>query len=136
MTDYKKQAQDFLDKCDAKMEITFVCRMKNEAWQDTSPRNRYEVVITTPRGTMVFTFWDSINNTHNHQRPSAYDILACLEKCDVGTIDDFVSEFGYEVRKWSDVRRIEDIYHAVVKEYHDLCRIFTPEQMEMLREIN
>ena len=69
-------------------------------------------------------------------RPSAYDILACLEKYDVGTIDDFVREFGYEVRKWSDVRRIEDIYHAVVKQYHDLCRIFTPEQMEMLREID
>lgn len=68
-------------------------------------------------------------------RPSAYDILACLEKYDVGTIDDFINEFGYEVRKWSDVRRIEDTYHAVVKEYHDLCRIFTPEQMEMLREI-
>lgn len=135
MTDYNKQAQEFLDKCNARMEIIFVCRMKNEAWQDVTSRNRYEVVITTPKGTMAFTFWDSTYNTNNCQKPSAYSILACLEKYDVGTIDDFVREFGYEVHKWSDVKRIEDIYNAVVKEYNDLCRIFTPEQMEMLREI-
>ena len=84
---------------------------------------------------MKFAFWDSIVNTYNKKVPSAYSILACLEKYDVGTIDDFVHEFGYEVRKWSDVKRIENIYNAVVKEYNDLCRIFTSEQMKLLREI-
>ena len=54
---------------------------------------------------------------------------------DVGTIDDFVSEFGYEVHKWDDVRRIERTYKAVVRQYNALCKIFTPEQMEKLREI-
>lgn len=80
-------------------------------------------------------FWDSAYNTGRNIKPTEYDILACLEKYDVGTIDDFVSEFGYEVHKWSDVRRIENTYNAVVKEYQDLCRIFTPEQMEKLSEI-
>lgn len=172
MTDYKQKAKDFLDKCNAKMRITFASKEINHAWNETVPRNKYHFTITTPLGKMDGYFWDSIRNTEltstsykqfyetamrkchdgvlpkdfpepgqyfkmqQEARPSVYDILACLEKHDVGTIDDFVSEFGYEVRKWSDVRRIEDIYHATVKEYHDLCRIFTPEQMEMLREIN
>lgn len=171
MTDHKQEAQDFLNKCNAKMRITFVEKEINHSWNETTPRNKYHFTITTPLGKMDGYFWDSPRNTEltstsykqfyetamrkchdgvlpknfpepeqyfkmqQEARPRAYDILACLEKYDVGTIDDFVREFGYEVRKWSDVKRIEDTYHAVVKEYHDLCRIFTPEQMEMLREI-
>ena len=135
MTTYEQQAQEFLEKCNARMEIGFIGCMKNDKWEDKESRNRYEVTLSTPNGSMTFPFWDSLMNTHNKEVPSAYSILACLEKYDVGTIDDFVYEFGYEVRKWSDVKRIESIYNAVVKEYKNLCRIFTPEQMNMLREI-
>lgn len=135
MTTYEQQAQEFLEKCNARMEIEFVGRMRNDNWEDKELRNRYEVTLATPNGSMTFPFWDSLMNTHNKEVLSTYSILACLEKYDVGTIDDFVHEFGYEVRKWSDVKRIENIYNAVVKEYKNLCRIFTPEQMDMLREI-
>ena len=67
--------------------------------------------------------------------PTAYDILACLQKYDVGTMNDFFHEFGYEVHSADDMFCFMNTYNAVVKEYHDLCRIFTKEQMEMLREI-
>lgn len=63
--------------------------------------------------------------------PNAYDILACLQKYDVGTFEDFCSEFGYD----EDSRTAERIYIAVIKEYKDLTRIFTKEQMEELCEI-
>ena len=63
--------------------------------------------------------------------PSEYDVLACLEKYDVGTFEDFCSEFGYD----EDSRTAERIYIAVIKEYKDLTRIFTAEQMEELSEI-
>lgn len=63
--------------------------------------------------------------------PNEYDILACLQKYDVGTFENFCSEFGYD----EDSRWAERIYLAVIKEYKDLTRIFTEEQMEELREI-
>ena len=63
--------------------------------------------------------------------PNAYDILACLQKYDVGTFEDFCSEFGYD----EDSMTAERIYIAVIKEYKDLTRIFTEEQMEELCEI-
>lgn len=63
--------------------------------------------------------------------PSEYDVLACLEKYDVGTFEDFCSEFGYD----EDSRTAERIYIAVIKEYKDLTRIFTEEQMGELSEI-
>ena len=67
--------------------------------------------------------------------PTSYDILACLEKYEVGTMDDFFHEFGYEVKSADDIFCFLNTYNAVVKEYRDLCRIFTEEQMVMLREI-
>ena len=63
--------------------------------------------------------------------PSEYNVLACLEKYDVGTFEDFCSEFGYD----EDSRTAERIYIAVIKEYKDLTRIFTEKQMEELSEI-
>lgn len=65
-------------------------------------------------------------------KPTAYDILACMTKYDPGTFEDFCYEFGYD----EDSRTAERIYFAVQKEYTQLSRIFTPEQMEELQEIN
>ena len=142
---------------------------RNENWKEKEKRNWYDVAITTPRGKMTFTFWDSIHNTEistmtfeeyakkklKYNRvedmsygekvkakndlarlkadavPNEYDVLACLEKYDVGTFEDFCSEFGYD----EDSRTAERIYIAVIKEYKDLTRIFTEEQMEKLSEI-
>lgn len=64
--------------------------------------------------------------------PSAYDILACLTKYDPGTFENFCSDYGYD----EDSRTAERIYFAVQKEYTQLARLFTPEQMEELAEIN
>ena len=135
MTEYQKQAKDFLAKCNATMEINFIETEDNPTREYDWKRNKYVFVITTPLGLMTGHFWDSPYNTERGLKPTEYDILACLEKYDVGTIDDFVGEFGYEVHNWNDVKRIENLYNATVKEYQDLCRIFTPEQMEVLREI-
>lgn len=67
--------------------------------------------------------------------PTEYDILACLEKYEVGSMDDFMHEFGYEIKCTKDMTNFINTYNAVIKEYNNLCRIFTPEQMEMMREI-
>lgn len=64
--------------------------------------------------------------------PSVYDVLACLTKYDPGTFKDFCSEFNYN----EDSRAAEQIYFAMQKEYIQLTKLFTPEQMEELAEIN
>ena len=169
MTEYQKQALDFLESCNAKMEIDFIGVDINQNWNDDSKRNKYRFTITTPRGKMVGDFWDSIHNTQitlmtveefikkqgwrfpsyyasstmskklkefkSTAVPTPYDILACLQKYDVGTMHDFFHEFGYEVKSVDDMFCFMNTYNAVVKEYRDLCRIFTEEQMERLREI-
>ena len=152
MDKYLEQAKNFLNKANAKCEIVYGGISRNENWEEKEKRNWYDVTISTPRGKMVFTFWDSIYNIEisimtfekyvtkklGYNRvenmlysekvkakndltklkaeavPDEYNVLACLQKYDVGTFEDFCS---------------------VTKEYKDLTRIFTEEQMEELREI-
>ena len=135
MNEYVKQAQDFLKACNATMRIRKLGCSQNTDWNDKFWRNVYIATIETPIDTMIVRFWDSAYNTEQGIEPTEYDILSCLQKYDVGTIDDFVSDFGYEVHKWSDVKKIQRMYNAVVKEYNDICRCFSPEQIELLRDI-
>lgn len=135
------------------MKIEYVGLAVNKEWKEKEKRCLYEITLTSPRGSMTFNFWDSIRNTkirtmpfeaYNVQAnkelaakkkaavPSVYDVLACLQKYDPGTFEDFCSDCGYD----EDSRTAERIYFAVQKEYTQLARLFTPEQMEELSEIN
>lgn len=169
MNEYIKQATEFLQKTQAKIKIEYVGLAVNKEWKEKEKRCLYEIILTSPRGSMVFDFWDSIRNTeiktmtleaYAEKRyrmafssltqaekmqankelaakkktavPSVYDVLACLTKYDPGTFEDFCSDYGYN----EDSRTAERIYFAVQKEYKQLARLFTPEQMEELAEIN
>lgn len=153
MNEYIKRATDFLQKTHTKMKIEYVGRAVNKEWKEKEKRCLYEITLTSPRGSMTFDFWDSIRNTeirtmpfdaYNMQAnkelaakkkaavPSVYDVLACLQKCDPGTFEDFCLDYGYD----EDSRTAERIYFAVQKEYTQLARLFTPDEMDELAEIN
>lgn len=63
--------------------------------------------------------------------PDEYNVLACLQKYDVELLKILIQ--GLDMMKIAE--RAERVYIAVTKEYKDLTRIFTEEQMEELREI-
>lgn len=67
----------------------------------------------------------------NYSKPSAYDVLTCLTKYDVGTFEDFCNEFGYD----TDSRNAEKIYKSVLNEYTQVCMIWNEKEIEELREI-
>ena len=136
MNEYVKQARAFLRECNAPIKISWIGCEIHKTWNDNIRRNVYWATIKTPRGVMWVKFWDSASNTERGMEPSEYDIVACREKYDVGTIDNFVDEYGYEVKEWSDVKRIKNIYNAVKRQYKSLCRCFTPEQIEAMQEIS
>lgn len=117
---------EFLANCNATMTITYLGCEVNQSWGDNIDRNTYRATIKTPKGTMWVKFWDSLYNTQNGCAPEEYDILACLQKYDVGSFEDFISEFGYADKK---------VYKAVCREYEKVCRCFTPAQIELLQEI-
>lgn len=145
MSEYVKQAKYFLASCNATMKMMYLGKEANDNWGDTKERDTYMVNIVTPKGNMQVKFYDSIKNTRDNidreytnrprKHPTEYDILACLQKYDVGDIEDFIDEFGYEIKKKGDLKRIMNTYDAVVKEYNDIRRCFTEKQIEAMQEI-
>jgi len=64
--------------------------------------------------------------------PCAYDLLACIQKYDPGTFNDFCADFGYS----DDSMKAFDVYRAVQEEYSKVRRFFTEAELEKLAEIN
>ena len=64
--------------------------------------------------------------------PSAYSVLACLTKYEVGTFEDFCSDFGYS----TDSKRAEKTYKAALNEYQNVCVLWNENEIEQLAEIN
>lgn len=67
---------------------------------------------------MTVRFFNSL--MESGKRVTAYDVLACLTKNDVGTFEQFCWEFGYD----TDSRRAERTYKACKKEYTNVTRVF------------
>lgn len=63
--------------------------------------------------------------------PSEYSVLSCLTKYDPESFENFCSEYGYD----EDSRTAERTYNAVVKEWQNVCMIWTDDEIEELREI-
>lgn len=81
--------------------------------------------------------WGYLDNNksdkiHYPIAPNEYDLLAGLTKNDVGTLEDFCSEFGYD----EDSKKAEKTYNAVKEEYNKVCTIFNDEELTELQEIN
>jgi hypothetical protein len=138
MKNYQEQAEAFLKETGTTLTIKLLGESINTTWGDSESdyRYKYSFKLSNSKGTYKGTFWGSINDYRlGDTELNAYDILTALCKDDPSTIDDFVGNYGYEVKNWKDVKRIEKIYKSCVKEYQGITALFTDSEMEQLREI-
>ena len=144
---YIEETKKFLKNTGTKIKIVFKETKLNPWDEQRKPMNTwncniYRVTIKRNGKQYSFNFTDSYNNYLNGNEPSEYDVLACLQKYDVGSYDDFCSEFGYE--KYAEYYRDADkngynkrnykIYKAVTKEAEKVQYIFS-DVIDELREI-
>ena len=71
----------------------------------------------------------------NHQ-PTAYDVLAGLDAHECGSFDDFCADFGYNELPMSEYPRVMGVYAEVQRQSQELHRMFSEEELDMLREIS
>ena len=135
MNEYLKQAQDFLTKHEAVVEFHFLGK-RTYFDEDFEPRNVYSVTISRcDKKDITVTFGDSINNTRKKIKPTAYDVLACLQKYPVGgDVFDFADEFGYEINNRKSYLKTYKLYESCRDEYNKVCSIFG-DCMDEFREI-
>ena len=127
MNEYEKQARDFLKNSGAKMTISaagivqgFPFDTKDNRWH-----NKYIVKIRRGGMSYQFPFYDSAYNTQRGERPTAYDVLACIEKCaPYGDVWDFAAEFGYEIDSREEFQRVSRIYKACETQARKIDRLF------------
>jgi len=144
--DYIKQAEDFLTKTGASIEIQYIGHGKHFE-DDKRTRDIYRFTLRNKGREYSGNFGQSIVNSGTatqmtsydknnkilgkRKKPSAYDIIAGLTKYEAGDFDNFCAEYGYD----TDSRKAERIYFAVQKEYRGVCSIWDAEEREELAEI-
>lgn len=134
MENYKKQASDFLESTGTKLTVARYNKYTAPEANWSPSGYCYRVKLEREgKPSYSFNFWDSVANMQAHKKPSAYDILACLDTyidTDM-SIDDFASEFGYT--KPSKAIRA---YNDSIEQTRKLKELFTTEQLERLAEIS
>jgi hypothetical protein len=127
--DYNYNAELFARK----NGITLVCKTPTYGKHfigDTEERYIFPCTLRRKgKGSYTFKFGQSI--AAGDKEPSMYDVLACLQKSDVGSFYNFCDEFGYS----EDSIKAEKIYKAVVKEWENVERLFG-DILDELQEIS
>lgn len=125
---YQQQALDLANKLGVKLYVKY--KEYGKHWEtDTQSRCIFRCRLQRGRLSYSFDFGQSIAS--GDKEPTMYDVLACLQKYEVGDLNEFCSNFGYDPYE-SGTKRM---YRAVVKEYEGMCRLFSDEELEELQEI-
>lgn len=130
-TKYEQQANNFLKSTNTIIDVRYLKNGKHFE-SDTDVRDIYKITIKRGQSIFKFNFGQSINGTIKKQKPTNYDILACLTKYDVGALEDFCSEFGYDL----DSKTTKKTYNAVCKEFDNVCKMWTDAEIQILQDIN
>lgn len=126
---YEKSAVLFAQKHGVKLSFIGDPEYKKHFADDRDYRYVFKCRLSRGGKSYTFNFGQSIND--GAKKPTIYDILACLQKYDCGSFENFCSEFGYD----TDSRKAEKIYKAVWKEFKAVDRLFN-DVIEELQEIN
>ena len=128
MSKYEKQANDFLKKTNTTCTIKEI-EMTKPSW-DTRYHRTFKVTLKRNNKSYTFNFWGNLNGDDI----TAYDVLAAIQKYDVGSFDNFCSEYGYDYETQAEKRKVMNIYNAVVKEYEKIDLLFN-DVIEKLQNI-
>ena len=119
-------------KYDIAKRATYVKTGTVPGWDDKLYHDHFIVILTrewfnesTQRmvsASMELRFHGSAHDAkENPQKlPHIYDVLACVQKVDPGTFEDFCADFGYD----TDSRKALATYEAVKKEYEGFKALF------------
>lgn len=132
MTNYEQQATDFLNATSTGLTITYKGHSSyfQEDKEKGTQRDIYIIVLENELHRYRFLFGQSeINSDYGKTRPTAYDVLASITKYEVFSFEDFCGDYGYDI----DSRGAYKTYKAVLKEWKNIERLFTTDQIELLQ---
>ncbi len=137
--EYEQQAVEFLKRANATMTISYTRTVQGFPFDehDHNMHDEYTIRIFRDGKSYSFKFYNSAYATMNGERPTKYDVLACVEKYPMYCRDEweFANEFGYEIECKKDFEKVRRIFNACEKQYRKLLALFGEELMEELQKI-
>jgi hypothetical protein len=132
MSNYEQAADDFLAQTNTVLTAKFTAYKKHFA-DDIQSRDIFRITLKNNRHTFRFNFGQSINDSTGtgKNKPTSYDIISCLITTEVDSFDEFCSISGYD----NDSRKAFKIYKDVKREWENIVKLFTPEEIKILQEI-
>lgn len=127
LTEYEKQARDFLKRNGATLTISAAGIVNGFPFDSRDHQNHNKYIVKIRRGgkSYQFPFYDSAANTWSGQRPGAYDVLACVEKSEpYGDVWDFADEYGYTIEDRDSFKKVERIYKECRTQARKINRLF------------
>ena len=136
-SEYQAQAINFL------LETNTICDIvstgtKSPSWDNKHKVNAYSVTLKNSKHSYTFEFFDSINNTEKLKsaRFDFYSVLAGMGHCTPESFDEFCSDYGYTFANETEYIKAKTTHLACLDQDKNLRKLFTPEQMKQLNEIN
>jgi hypothetical protein len=132
MNNYNKAAADFAKKHGIKLTIgTPDYGLHFPGDKD----ERYIFPCTLSRNGKKYSFKFGQSIAEGLTAPTMYDILACIQKYEVGDFDEFCSEYGYfPIESSAAFKAAQKTHKAVLKEFAAVNRLFG-DILEELQEI-
>ncbi len=139
--EYDLQAEKFLSDTQTELSAEWVEHGRHFE-DDKATRDIYEITLKRGGRSFTFRFGQAIADTG--KRPTAYDVLACLTKCDPGSFEEFCSSYGYQNDRRRQSRKncagftnrkAEKIYKAVLNEWQNIQILWPDEELELFQEI-
>lgn len=127
-------AENFAKKYNVSLEI--LSKVKEKVDWDNKLHWKFKCKLKRGKKSYTFTFTQSLHD--NDKAPNIYEILACLQKYEVGNFEDFCHEYGYEERDPNNNHRINQksykVYKTVKRESEVVLNMFN-DCLKELRKI-
>lgn len=148
LSEYETNARDILASLGATMETKFSRRGRPD-WEGPPSReeqNAYSVTLSRGGRSHTFEFWTSVADSNRKPRfsgvtgkttepayapPGVYDVLACVQKNDPGSFEEFCADFGMD----TDSRKALATWEAVHREFAGIRKVFGADGMEAIADI-
>jgi hypothetical protein len=112
-----------------------------EDWNDDAPdwghdKRHYRVRVRYQGRSMSLWYYQGLGNA---REPRAVDVIECLTSdlmSDYSSLDDYISEFGLEIKSVADFRTYERQYKQLNRQNKSFTRVIgNPELIERMREV-
>lgn len=129
-SEYDEQAKELAERLGIELRVNSR-KFGSMPW-DNDGQKRWVFDLSLVRGKQSYNFKFGQSIAANFLEPTMYDVLACMTWYNPGSFEDFCASYGYNSDSISDFKT----YNRVVDEWYEISRMFSPEEIELLREIN